>query len=341
MSTERLVEELQPSAGRDQAQYFPLSKGVYDVKPGLIAFGTDLGNGAADRQLFQIDDYYTSYRNAKLVAREERLGKYYQVDRYSSLLARTLAAFIAARLATEHPQVFVLSTASDGHMLHCRLSGERLRFDDEWQLTGESTRPQRGPAYVSALDALACQLQEDLTVVCREAGENWLAALHLCFPGHWSAEAKIGRDFATVHRPVPGMERTNRNAHEIVDAMIDHGPYVRFVWGLSTDSRLNHHPEPPNSLPSGERAAWQGRHFDPADPRLFLRVERQVIWGVPQDHAALFAIRTYLSDIGPMRRDRWRRDKLCAALRSMSVESLRYKGIAEREAIINWLQQEE
>ena len=42
-----------------------------------------------------------------------------------------------------------------------------------------------------------------------------------------------------------------------------------------------------------------------------------------------------------MRRDRWRRDKLCAALRSMSVESLQYKGIAEREAIINWLQQEE
>ena len=206
----------------------------------------------------------------------------------------------------------------------------------------ESVQPERGPAYVSALDALACQLQEDLAVVCRADGEeNWLAALHLCFPSHWAAEAKIGRDFATVHRPVPGMERTNRNANEIVDAMIDRGPYVRFVWGLSTDSRLNHHPKPPVRLPAGERAAWLGRRFDPADPRLFLRVERQVIWGFPQSHAALFAIRTYLADVASMRRDRWRREMLCAALRSMSVESLQYKGIADREAIISWLHQEE
>ena len=341
MGTQRLVEELQLSAGRDQAQYFPLSKGIYDVKPGLITFGTDLGNGAADRQLFQIDDYHAAYRNAKLAAREERLGKYYQVHGYSKLLARTLAAFVAARLALEHPQAFALHTEGDGVLLHCHLSGERLQFDGEWQLADESTQPERGPAYVSALDALACQLQEDLAVVCRADGENWLAALHLCLPGHWAAEAKIGRDFATVHRPVPGMERTNRDAHEIVDAMIDRGPYVRFVWGLSADCRLNHHPEPPARLPLGERAAWCGRHFDPDGPRLFLRVERQVIWGFPQSQAALFAIRTYLTDVASMLGDRWRRDKLCAALGSMSVESLQYKGIADKEAIISWLQQEE
>ena len=341
MDTQRLVEELRLSASRDQAQYFPPSNGVYDVKPGLIAFGTDLGNGAADRQLFQIDDYHTSYRNAKLAAREERLSKYYQVHHYSSVLAQSLAAFVAARLAAEHPQAFALHTQGDGSLLHCRLSGEQLRFDHDWRLSDESIQPARGLAYVSALDALACQLQEDLAVVCRADGANWLAALHLCFPSHWAAEAKIGRDFATIHRPVPGMERTNRNASEIVDAMIDRGPYVRFVWGLSTDSRLNHHPKPPGHLPAGERDAWCGRRFDLDDPRLFLRVERQVIWGFPQSQAALFAIRTYLTDVASIRQDQWRRDMLCAALRSMSVESLRYKGIADREAIISWLQQKE
>ena len=341
MGVQHLAEELQLSSGRDQARYFPLSKGVYDVKPGLIAFGTDLGNGVADRHLFQIDDYYSSYRNAKLAARGERLGKYYQILRYSGPLAGSLAAFIAARLAAEHPQAFALRTERQGQLLHCRLSGERLRFDADGHLANDSAQPERGPAYASALDALACQLQEDLAVVCRGDGENWLAALHLCFPGYWAAETKIGKDFAAVHGPVPGMERTNRSASEIVDAMIDRGPYVRFVWGLSTDSRLNHHPRPPDCLPADQRAAWQGRRFDPDDPRLFLRVERQVIWGFPQYHAALFTIRTYLTDVAAMRRDRCQRDKLCAALRSMSVEALQYKKLADREAIISWLKQKE
>jgi hypothetical protein len=65
---------------------------------------------------------------------------------------------------------------------------------------------------------------------------------------------------------------------------------VRFAWGLSTDTPLNHHPEPPmNILP----LQWQGRNFDPNNPRLYLRIERQVIWGLPKYEAVLFVIRTY------------------------------------------------
>ncbi|MFA6108264.1 MAG: heme-dependent oxidative N-demethylase subunit alpha family protein, partial [Candidatus Latescibacterota bacterium] len=159
-------------------------------------------------------------------------------------------------------------------------------------------------------------------------------AIHLCFPYRWTAEEKIGLDFVTMHLPVPGIENFRRPG--MVNIMLQKGPLVRFVWEVVTDTRLNHHPEPPPGVPL-ER--WQRRPFDPEDPRFFLRVERVVIWSFPDQEAALLAVRVSFQDGAAIRRDPTRRDALCAAIASMSPESLRYKGLAEyRDQILAWLQ---
>ena len=117
--------------------------------------------------------------------------------------------------------------------------------------------------------------------------------------------------------------------------MITHKPMVRFAWGLSTDTRLNHHPEPP---PGVSVEQWQGRNFDPQHPRLYLRIERQVIWGLSEYEAALFTIRTYFRDCGVVRKDLVLRSKLREAIESMTPESLVYKGLAESKPnILQWL----
>ncbi|MCX7594913.1 MAG: DUF3445 domain-containing protein, partial [Fischerella sp.] len=158
-----------------------------------------------------------------------------------------------------------------------------------------------------------------------------------CYPNHWSAEEKIGKDFATVHAPVAGMEKINRRASAIVNTMIVQKPMVRFAWGLSTDTRLNHHPEPPANVPVKQ---WLGRNFHREHPRLYLRIERQVIWGLPEYEAALFTIRTYFRDCSAIKKDPQLRCKLSAAIRSMTPESLIYKGLAESKAsILAWLEQ--
>jgi hypothetical protein len=64
------------------ARYFPIESGRYEVKPGLFKFGTDFGNGDADRQVFQIDDQFPRYHAVKLAARQEQLSKYYQPHDY-------------------------------------------------------------------------------------------------------------------------------------------------------------------------------------------------------------------------------------------------------------------
>ena len=338
MSLDKFFQEARTvEASNSTACYFPLMSGRYEVKPGMMAFGSCFGNTQADQQVFQIDDNFAHYRQAKLLARGERLSKYYQTCNYSKGVAGAIARLIINRLTQEHPEHFYYKKSIDNTLkFHSQLTGETLYLDADWQLQQVEGSPVF-PTYVSTLDALAAQVQEDLTIICRsDTNSNWLSAVHLCYPNHWSAEDKIGQDFATIHAPVAGMEKINRRGGAIAHTMITHKPMVRFAWGLSTDTRLNHHPEPP---PGVSVSQWQGRSFDSQHPQLYLRIERQVIWGLPEYEAALFSIRTYFRDCGVVRKDPVLRSKLYAAIQSMTPESLVYKGLVEsKSSILEWLE---
>ncbi len=115
--------------------------------------------------------------------------------------------------------------------------------------------------------------------------------------------------------------------------LINKGPFVRFAWGIATDTRLNHHPEPPTVQ---NVLDWRGRRFQTDNPKLFLRVERQTINRLPDVNAALFTIRTYFMDIKGLRPGQL--GKLRLALTSMPAETLHYKGIAmDRDGILDWI----
>lgn len=322
--------------------YFPLANGRYEVKPGMILLGSELGNGKVDKQVFQIDGNFAHYRRVKLAARKENLSKYYQISDYSPKVATAVARLIIERLTQEYSQYFNVEFLSNGNIkFNSLLTGETLYLDTDLQLQEVKIKDEKIiPIYTSTLDALAAQIQEDITVICRDlrVRRNWVSAIHLCFPNHWSAQEKIGQDFATVHAPVAGMDKINRGANKIVDVMIDRRPTVRFAWGLSTDTRLNHHPEVPHNILAKE---WCGRNFDPGNPRLYLRIERQTIWGLPKSNAALFTIRTYFRDCNVIKKDKVLKHKLFSAIESMTLDSLAYKGLAaSKKNILMWLENE-
>ncbi|MUG99861.1 DUF3445 domain-containing protein [Scytonema sp. UIC 10036] len=332
-----LLEAKTVDASEHSAWYFPMENGRYEVKPGFIPLGKSLGNGEADKRVFQFDENFPHYRHVKLLSRAEQLSKYYQTYNYSDAVAGAIACLIIDRLSQEYPQNFCCQPTSHGLSFHNQLTGETLYIDKNWRLQQVQTQGQPVfPPYASTLDALATQVQEDITVMSHSTdGCNWLSAVHLCYPNHWSAEEKIGKDFTTIHAPVAGIEKINRRASAIVNTMIVRESMVRFAWGLSTDTRLNHHPEPPPSVSSD---IWHGRSFNRDNAKLFLRIERQVIWGLPEHNAVLFTIRTYFRDCTTIKKDTNLRLKLFAALQSMTPESLIYKGLAEsRDSILAWL----
>ena len=250
------------------AVYFPIARGVYDVVAGLRPLGTDFGNGPADGHVFQLDADWPRYRANKLACRADRLGKYVARADLDEPAAVALVEGFADRLTAEHPR-------------HFRRDGGRLCCD----LTGDTVDLTADP--FDAFDHLAMQVQEDVCLTRVDGDRDWLAAGHVCSPSHWSVERKVGLPFTAVHEPVPGIGPITRSAAAFVRLMVDRGPFVRFAWGFATDARLNHHPDVP---PGVEAADWRGRRFDPGRPRLFLRVERQVTWGLPAVAAAAFTI---------------------------------------------------
>jgi dimethylamine monooxygenase subunit A len=326
-------------ASENSTCYFPLENGRYEVKPGFIPLGKSLGDGEADKRVFQFDGNCPHYRHVKVLSRGERLSKYYQTYNYSDKVAGAIACLIINRLSQEYPQYFHCQPTDRGLSFHNQLTGETLYIDEDWRLQQVQNQGQPvAPPYTSTLDALATQVQEDITVMSYDPnGHNWLSAVHLCYPNYWSAEEKIGKDFITIHAPVAGIEKINRRASAIVNTMLLREPMVRFAWGLSTDTRLNHHPEPPPSVSAED---WNGRSFNPNNPKLFLRIERQVIWGLPEHNAVLFTIRTYFRDCRTIKKDPNLQLKLFSALQSMTPESLIYKGLAEsRDSILAWLKE--
>lgn len=317
------------------ARYFPFEKGIYEVAPGLRSFGTDFGNGVQDQRVFQFDQAFETYYRNKQTCIEERATKYIQTKNLSPHALQAAKNFFIQRLPQEHPDCFELRTSyQDGqagqstqssqagqpNQLYCRLTDTTLNIEDS-----------------NFLDHLGMQIQEDFAIMEETPdGMGALTYLHLCSPSHWSAEDKIGKSFVEIHLPVPDIEKINRAAKSFMDAMIDKGPYVRFVWGFGTDHRLNHHPIAPPGIDSQE---WKGRVFDASlNPPVIMRMERQVTMGLPQARATLFFIRVYFIDGNEIKSDERKRSLLRSSLLSMNEKALQYKGLqSSLPQVIEWI----
>lgn len=321
------------------ARYFPIEKGLYEVAPGLRNLGLSFGNGRIDGLVFQLDSEFSKYRNNKLACRSERLSKYYTTHQYPEGVCQAVNQFLITKLTEEYPKFFkIYHHASGEAQFTCKLTEETFSLSSNLELLAVSTSNTPTPPYQSTFDALCSQVQEDIAILCKNpAGEDWLAAIHLCSPGHWAAEDKISKNFFEIHKPVPGIEKISRAAASFVDAMIQKGPYVRFVWGFATDTQLNHHPEPP---PGHDPLLWRGRAFNRSQKNtpFYLRVERQVLWGLPQVNAAVFTIRIYFIDGHEIRSNPQERTLLRSGLLSMTPESRVYKGVDScMDELITWL----
>jgi hypothetical protein len=276
--------------------------------------------------VFQFDRTFDAFRAAKLASRAQKLDRYFCTLELREDVAREVNRFIVERLAREHPEYFDKQESADGIRLNCRLTSEALTLDSHYRLIAAES--DIDPGYACALDALACQVQEDLAVVSVDEKRHWLSAAHVCLPNGWAPEEKVGRAFAAIHDPVAGMAEMNRRGGEFAEVMIGaQTGLVRFAWGVTFDDRLNHHPRMPRDA------------FDEAHPRAYLRVERQTIWGLAAVKAALFSIRTYLYDCDRLRRAPATRVPLVAALTTMTEESQAYKGLTEgMPGLMKWLQ---
>ena len=269
---------------RPQARYFPVSSAPLKMVAGLRRLSAE---PEAERGFFQVDEQRPAYLAAKRRAPAERHGLFGTDAAAES--ARTHAlAWMHETLAREHPSV----------LADARADGEAR---DE-------------------LDALARVLQEDFAVLSAgEHDQGRTVALDVRFPSGWRPERLAGASFAALHQPVPDFVVNTPAAQSMVRAMVERGPYVRFVWTLCTDDELDHHPDVRRVEP-----------WETADA-LWLRVERQVTVPLPAAHAALFLIRTYVYPCASL--DDEQRHTVGRALACMPPEVRAYKGLPQQAQV--------
>lgn len=271
------------------ARYFPVKPTPLRMEAGLARHGTDFGNDAADRLFFQVDGDLERYLEAKRQAPPTRHAVLSRDDGERAANEAALA-WARATLAREHPERLAAADA--------RARGEHPLF------------------------ALAAAVQEDL-VVLRRTGDGGSAAIavHVSCPSGWRPERIHGASFGAIHGPVPDFAKRPEAERSMVEAMVERGPYVRFVWTVAADDRLDHHPE------EGRRDPWR------ADGPGFLRVERQTTVPFPEHEASLFLIRVYVypfAALSPIERQVLQR-----AIVAMPDHVARYKGIeAARETVL-------
>jgi hypothetical protein len=196
----------------EPARYFPVDRVPLRMRPRLQAFGTDFGNGPADRRYFQRDELASRYLQAK------------RPDRY-----RLLSGVSGVSGA-------VGETDDDAHRAVLAWMERTLAED----LPGFCPEPEQNAADRYA--AISAAVQEDFVVQKRDPdGDDRAIAVYV--PSGWRPEQILGWSFHRIHLPVPDFTDEQAPARSLVTAMTSRGPYVRFVWTICADDVLDHHPD--------------------------------------------------------------------------------------------------
>jgi len=299
---------------KNNFKYLPFLTGNYSTAPGLKALS--FADHSFDQKVFQIDDQYEVYLKNKTACRNENLKKYYLESHLKGQTVETVSRFIIDQLCHDYPENF----SQDEQSLKNRLNGQRIDLTQNGSVNN--------PPYISQFDALSNQVQEDMAIFQLTDDADYLAAIHLCAPNHWSPADKIGKPFDTIHQPVAEMGKMLKNYRIMLESIVQKGgPYTRFAWGLATDDRLNHHPDAPPQITNSD---WNGRTQESSD--LYLRVERQNLVGFPTVNAILFTIRTYHYRVDEL--TTFEKSKLKEAIDSMTEATKKYKGIDRMMGLI-------
>jgi hypothetical protein len=332
---------------RPSQQPFPITKGRYDVRPGMREFGRAAFGMPAEYGHFRLDETTPRYLREKLEVRRRHPSSALQTDERAEVASLAELIWRTFEVAAEEEPTWVRWAPERTEFLMLGLSVERQ--SDRFELTlWESELSELG-ALIHAQCALhdgAARWMELLGLVfpcdfavMATAAQNGLPndrceALHICFPSSWSPRLKIGRDFAEIHRPVANNEAILKGHANLVHAMCFMGPYVRFAWGLHRNPDLDSHPEHGHGRPD-----FSGMSPEAVAAKTWLRVERQTTKPFADLGRGLFTIRTYIEPLVDVAKDPAKAEHLALAIRSMNAASLRYKGMLDRrDALLAYLE---
>jgi hypothetical protein len=306
---------------------------LHRLEPGGVAADVDPG----PLTVFRCDATWPDVRAERLAALERHAEDVRAVDdaEQGGALLHAAGLALARAVAAEWPQ----RVRVDGEAVVLPTLGVRVEPDGALAPTeappeGDGARRTvlvlaERPAALRRLEGLASSLHEDLVLIGPGSGCGRVAWLHVAFPSGWDPGAMAGASFERLHAPVPHAEGLRRAAPALVRAMIDKGPFVRYVWGVAPDGARSRHPRHAAAMTA-----------DAPIDGAYLRVERQTTLPLPVLGLAVFAIHVYATPLPLALAAPVRRAAFLAAVRSLDPLTRRYKGVPwSDDALAAWAAQ--
>ena len=313
---------------------FPVES-VYRIRPDMTRFGRPLF-GEVQEKHFVLDRELPDYLEAKLftLTHHPSLCRVLPKEHHRGLEEALWRVLVL--VAEEHPSLVSLTDTG----VTLRALGVSLERDGTVLYTEDTPLFKLGARVAAHLegitglarlaDTLAFAVQEDVVIMRDAAEKDYAEALLVCFPSFWNPATQRGRSFAELHKPVAHSRSLVRAQHNVMKALFHRGPFVRFVWSLSPDARLEQNPERPREplLPNETNV-----------PNLTFRVERQTTLAMPALKRCLFSIRIFQAPLHEVLTTGERCERLRNALQSMDEALLAYKGLTLwREPLLDWLE---
>lgn len=284
-----------PTIFSQDLDLFPLYDGLKPSAMGLKKI-TKGASATEKEKVFLFGSSFQTLRESKILCRKENLGKYYQTKTHFPEVIQ----YVVDTLATQNSEHFSKEVVGDKTYLHCSLTKEKLAFNPKYELIKEESKTEF--EYQDSLDALAMQVGEDLVIHKIPAGQlnplkpeeskvDSSECIHLCHCNGWTAEWAIGQTFDFIHKGVPRINQIIPNAMRMMMSFIQNSNWCFeriAAISIKTSDILNRH--------DSFEELWD-KPFDPENPLMHLRVERQTITGFKDSECFLFTIRTFLYDL--------------------------------------------
>jgi dimethylamine monooxygenase subunit A len=180
-----------------------------------------------------------------------------------------------------------------------------------------------------SLESLGRSLEPDFVLLLPSANGPVVVGGVVCFPSSWALPEKMGLTLEQTHGPVPTLNpQLGERIRTALDRLAPGVAWERENWGMARDGNRNHHPHRPRK-----------RLDETVEPNeLWLRVEHQVLYRLPQTGGFLFGIRLEITPWSELVGNEEAVAGLYRGLETMPDEIASYKGLlSARGRILSWL----
>jgi dimethylamine monooxygenase subunit A len=180
-----------------------------------------------------------------------------------------------------------------------------------------------------SLESLGRSLEPDFVLLRPSPNGPVVVGGVVCFPSSWALPEKMGLTLEQTHGPVPALNpQLGQRIRTALDRLAPGVAWERENWGLARDGNRNHHPHRPRK-----------RLDETVEPNeLWLRIERQVLYRLPQTGGLLFGIRLEITPWAELVENEEAVAGLRRGLETMPGEIASYKGLSSaRVQILSWM----